>query len=420
MKSETKIEALIHCAVLAGLLGWVVACGGEATTEPVAEAHEEGGEQHAGGAPADGAAHEEAAGDGEIHLSETQRSNLEIRVAPAGRGRAAATVSMPATVEFDPDRVARVGPRVQAKVVRVTADLGERVEAGEIVAVLDSAELGRAQSTYLTAEAAQEAAEAEFRRRQPLAEERIVSQSDLQATEARYRQAKAERNAAREELRLLGLTEDAIREIDTSDVPLSRYELRTPSPGVVQERDLTPGDTLEANETPILVVDSSVLWVMADAYEQALPHLAVGQPVTLRVPALPRQTFEGQVDWISSALDETTRTVGLRAEVANPEGVLRAGMFGTADVHTRADDEDAEYALVPVDAVQTLGSRQVVFVPAGEKGAFRAREVVPGAEGGGRVEIRRGLEPQEPVVVAGAFDLMSALTARERSAAHAH
>ena len=78
------------------------------------------------------------------------------------------------------------------------------------------------------------------------------------------------------------------------------------------------------------------------------------------------------------------------------------------------------FALVPIDAVQNRGDDHVVFVPADEAGAFRAVAVEPGAEGGGQVEIRRGLDPGDPVVVAGAFDLMSALTARERSAAHHH
>ena len=189
---------------------------------------------------------------------------------------------------------------------------------------------------------------------------------------------------------------------------------------MVQRRDLVPGETIGGNETPIHVVDTGVMWVMADAYEQDLPRLAIAQPVTLRIAVLPDRVFEGAVDWISAALDEKTRTVRLRAVVENPDGVLRAGMFGTADIST-GNGGDGGFALVPIDALQSLEGRSVVFVPAQDhEGAYRAVEVVPGDEAGGQVEIRRGLEPGDPVVVEGAFDLMSALTARERSAAHSH
>lgn len=409
--------------VAVGLLVAAAACGGEGlsgsnapsptggeTQAAEADAEEGGREEHTG--HGEGAAHSD-----EIHLTEVQRASLEIRVAPAGEGTAAATVSAPATVTFDLDRVAKVGPRVRAKVVRVTKDLGDRVVAGGTVAVLDSPDLGRAKADFLTARASLQAAKAHYRRDQPLAEERIISRTALQESRAEFEKARAQRDAAREELRLLGLSDEAIQTVDRSDAPLSRYELKSPGSGVVQKRDLTPGETLDANQTPIHVVDSGVMWVMVDAYEQALPRLAVGQPVTLRVTVLPGETFEGEVDWISGALDETTRTVRLRAVVDNRDRLLRAGMFGTADIRT---GNGGGFALVPVDALQALGERQVVFVPADEEGTFRAVEVTPGAEGGGEVEIREGLEPGSLVVVDGAFDLMSALTATERSAAHSH
>lgn len=416
--------------MLAALVGTVGACGTDRAADDTTETHSAADgaadEAHA----QDGADHREGAGDeehageahrDEIHLEESQRSDLDIRVAPAGEGRAGTTVSAPATVAFDLDRVTRVGPRVQAKVVRVTRDLGDHVEAGETVAVLDSPDLGRAKAAYLSAQAGLEAAEAHYERDKLLAEDRIVSQNALQESRARYHQAQAERDAALEELRLLGLGEVEIGRVGSRDVPLSRYELQTPRGGMVQRRDLVPGETVGANETPIHVVDTGVMWVLVDAYEQDLPRLALAQPMTLRIAVLPDRVFAGEVDWISAALDETSRTVRLRAVVDNPDGVLRAGMFGTADIATADGGGGGGHALVPVDALQSLEGRSVVFVPApGHEGAYRAVEVVPGDEAGGEIEIRRGLEPGDPVVVEGAFDLMSALTARERSAAHSH
>lgn len=353
-----------------------------------------------------------------IHLTDTQRQRLSLEIAPAEAGTATAVVQAPATVRFDADRVARVGPRLEAKVLQVSKDLGESVEAGERVAVLDSVELGRAKARYLTADARFQSARAEYRRDQTLAEQQITSEAKLLDSKASYLQAKAERDAARAELRLYGLDES---DIDTVAVdgeqPLSRYVLTAPIGGVIQRRDLVPGQTISAQETPIHIVNDERMWVMIEAFERDLPRLRPGQRVELKVRALPGETFTGKTDWVSRELDEQSRTVRVRAVVPNEDGLLRAGMFGTARIATEGE---ARYALVPVDAVQTVGDDDVVFVPDNETGAFRAVTVTTGDEGGGQVEIRSGLAPGDRVVTAGAFDLKSALTAAGRSAAHSH
>ena len=400
-------------------LGVLAACNPGPSSDPAGgdnERLDDGGRGETG-AGHDGPTSSVSYGD-EVRLSDAQMATLGIRVESAGKGCADEALSAPATVAFDPDLVAKVGPRIRAKVITVTKDLGDVVAAGDVVVILDSPELGRMKSGFLAAQAGLEAADAEYRRDQPLAKDRIISEAALQQTRAHYLEALSKRDAAREELRLLGLDEGEISHDDHDASPLTRYELKTPRAGVIQKRDLTPGETIEANETPILVVDTSVMWVMIDAYEQALPRLALGQPVTLRIGVLPKHEFQGEVDWISAALDEKARTVRVRAAIANPEGLLRAGMFGTAEIHT---NELGELALVPIDSVQTLGDREVVFVPADEEddeeeeGVFRVADVELGDEGRGLVEIRQGLEPGQPVVVEGAFDLMSMLTAQERS-----
>ncbi|MES1945296.1 cation efflux family protein [Salinisphaera sp. PC39] len=353
-----------------------------------------------------------------MHLTKTQRQRLSLKIASAEAGSTAALVQAPATVRFDADRVARVGPRLEAKVVEITKDLGEKVRAGETVAVLDSVQLGRAKADYLTAAARYESARADYRRDQKLAGRQIVSEAELLDSRVGYLQAKAERDAARAELRLYGLDESAIDAIAVGgEQPLSRYELSAPMAGVIQRRDVMPGQTVSADETPIHIVNSERMWVMVEVAETDMPRLAPGQRMKLTVRALPGRTFTGKTDWVSRDLDEQSRTVRVRAIVPNGDGLLRAGMFGTARIHTESEQR---LALVPVDAVQTVDGRQVVFVPGQEPGAFRAMPVRTGAEADGRVEILAGVEPGERLVVSGAFDLMSALTASGRNAAHGH
>ncbi|MBK79867.1 MAG: efflux transporter periplasmic adaptor subunit [Gammaproteobacteria bacterium] len=375
-------------------------------------------------APDDHAAEESAghgddaaeSGERELHLSAEQRGLLKVGVDAAPRGHADAMVSAPAVVRFDPNRMARIGPRLEAKVVKVPIDLGERVRTGDLLAVLDSVELGRARARFLTANAMLETAQADFERERRLAEQQISSQEELLEAKARLSEAEAEQRAAMEALRLFGLSADEIASTGRGE-ELSRLTLTATMDGVVQRRDLSPGQTLGPADTPIHIVDNSRMWLMIDAFEGSLDRIALGQPVEFTSRALDGTRFPGRIDWVSHQLDEQSRTVTLRAVLDNPEGKLRAGLFGTARIQTGAGEGPPR---VPVDAVQRLGEEDVVFVPAEEDHAFRAVPVTLGHEGNGWVEITAGIAAGDPVVFEGAFDLMSALTASARSAEHGH
>lgn len=385
-------------------------------------AQNESGDDHSEGGDEQGReeGHEEGHEEGKrrIHLSKTQRERLDVKVAKATRGSATAVVQAPATVQFDADRIARLGPLLEAKVVKVTRDLGDTVSAGDTVAVLESVELGRAKARYLSAQARYGAALAEYQRDQNLAKQEITSQAELLKSKAAYLQARAERDSTRAELRLYDLDKKDIEAVAVGgEQPLSRYALIAPIDGTIQRRDLVPGQTVSAQETPIHIVNTGHMWVFIEAYEQDLGRLKPGLPVTLTVRALPGEQFEGQTDWVSDELDEQARTVRVRATVPNPDGKLRAGMFGTARIQA---DSEQSYALVPIDAVQSIDGEDVVFVPGDQDNEFKAVEVVTGSEGGGQIEIRQGLKPGDDVVAVGAFDLNSALSAGSRSAEHGH
>ncbi|MEC9482669.1 MAG: efflux RND transporter periplasmic adaptor subunit [Halomonas sp.] len=361
--------------------------------------------------------HQEAGADA-VHLTEEQLAPLTIRTAPAEPGSAEALLSLPATVTFNADHVAMIGPRVRAKLVRMTKALGEPVSAGEVVAVMDSVALGQAKASYLKARARFQTASAHYERQKALNAQQIASDATLVEARGRFREARADRDAAVETLRLYGLSREAIKAIDAnSEQPLSRYPLTSPIDGVLQRRDVSPGQTVGPESTPIHVVDTDTVWLEMDAFEKQIADLAVGQTVRLSLPALPEQGFQGQVDWISRELAAESRTLTVRAVIENPDGVLRAGMFGTATVQT---DGHPGALLVPVGAVQRLEDKPHVFVPGHEPGAFRAKPVTVGHESNGMIEVRAGIEAGQPVVVEGAFDLMSILTAGGRSAAHSH
>ncbi|MFQ5680335.1 MAG: efflux RND transporter periplasmic adaptor subunit, partial [Gemmatimonadota bacterium] len=313
-------------------------------------------------------------------------------------------------------RVALVGPRIRAKVERVLVDLGDVVREGTPLAGLSSVELGTAKAAYLTAAARLATRRATYEREERLFRDSISSEAELLEARALFREAEAELEASRETLRLYGLPRERIDAIEAGgEEPLSFFRLLSPVGGTVQRRDLSPGQTVEPDAAPVHVARLDRLWLMIDAFERDLPLLETGQPVRFTVRSLPGETFEAVTDWISYELDPETRTVRVRAVAENRGGLLRAGMFGTAAIQVEGQEARA---LVPVDAVQTLDGRRVLFVPAGEPGSFRPVSVRLGEEFDGTVEIVEGTAPGDSAVVAGAFELLSAATAEGREAEH--
>lgn len=400
----------------------MLAIGG--CSEPAQESHEEAGHDESAETTDshEGETHTEAEAEGgesgHVELTRSQLERLDIRLDEVRSGSAGDLVSAPATVEYNADLVARVGPRLDAKVVEVVADLGDRVAAGDPLAVLDSVALGKAKARHLTTKAKVDTERANFNRQQELNKKQIVSEAELLEARAQLAEARAEHDAADEELRLYGMTPEQIDAVrpDTEE-PLSRYVLRSPLEGTVQHRDVVPGETVGASETPFLVVNTESMWLMIQVAESDLAGLQSGQQVDLRLRSFPDAVFTGELNWISTQLDEQTRSARVRAVIQNVDGTLRDGMFGTASIQV---ESGSPVALVPTDAVQRLEQGEVVFVLGEKDGEFRAVPVKTGAENAGYVEIIEGLEPGATVVVAGAFDLMSALTAATRSAAHGH
>jgi cobalt-zinc-cadmium efflux system membrane fusion protein len=213
-----------------------------------------------------------------------------------------------------------------------------------------------------------------------------VTQSALEAAERRQH--------------ILGLNGKQIDSIGSEpDEQLSRFELRSPVAGRVIERDVAVGESVEANNVLFIIVNTSEMWLMADVYERDLLQLRTGLPVHFTVDGMPGMSFEGNVTWISSQVSDRTRTVRLRAELPNSDGLLRAKMFGQARIVLHKNEEVVS---IPADAVQTDGCCQLVFVQESET-VFEPRKIALGASANGFVEVLRGLNVGEAVASVGSF-----------------
>lgn len=352
----------------------------------------------------------------EVHLSSEQIKPLSIQVDKAEAGSARSSITRPATIQFNANRIARVGPRVSAKVEKVLVSLGDKLEEGQPIALLSSVELGKARAQYITAQARLETEKATYEREKSLFEKDISSEAAMLEARAKFKEAQANLRAVREKLRLYGVDEENFEGIgDTNQKPLSYFYVSSPVSGVLQKRDVVPGQTVGTNETPFHVVNTNTVWAMIDAYERDIAYLEPGQNVTLQVRSIGGQTFKGTVDWVSDELDQQTRTLPVRATIQNKDKKLKSGMYVQASIET---SQAKKNALVPVDAIQTIDGQSMIFVPGDKKGQFRAIPVKTGNEGSETVEIMSGIRPGDRIVTAGAFDLKSILTSKSRSASH--
>ena len=181
-------------------------------------------------------------------------------------------------------------------------------------------------------------------------------------------------------------------------------EVRAPFAGEIVERTAVRGALVEAGKSLFSLADRSVMWAMLNIPESALARVKVGQTVELRVESLPGQMFTGKLTWIGAEVDEKSRMARARAEVANPDGLLKSRMFAQARILTRS----AEGALLlPSSAIQRMEGKSFVFVKLAED-LFDARVVRLGAKFDGKVEIVVGLTAQEVLAVNHAFPLKSA------------
>ena len=404
-----------------------------ASTRPVVGQDEHDDHDHEGEEHAD-------EGEGEEHADEVRLTEEAVRqygvvVGQPERRPLSQTVVAPARVGFDVERMAHVGSLVQGRVSEIRAKLGDRVEAGDILLVIDSPELGRLQSEFLAARSSAEAAKPavtlarqSYERAQQLFDE---TEGGISLTEVQRRQAElaaAEREqiaadadlaATRNAMRLHGMTDEAIDQLAASGKVNPAYEVRAPIAGQVVEREVTPGELVGPDDESLLVLaDLSTVWVLADVAEAKLATLGVGSPASLDVPAMPGRTFEGTVTYVSPLVSEGTRTARLRVEVPNPDGLLRPGMFARAALGP-ADGGGEPVLSLPADAVMTVEGEPSVFVPVeGEPNTFARRAVSVGPRVGGFLPILSGIKEGQPVVIAGTFILKAEIG--KAGAAHEH
>jgi RND family efflux transporter MFP subunit len=268
------------------------------------------------------------------------------------------------------------------------------VRRGQSIAQVYSPELAEARTKYVSAQSMLDAHDRELQRTQKLVEIGAASRQELERIHAEHAAQLAEVQSARSRLELLGASGAASQEGSaTIDVP-------APIDGIVTERLGNIGVNVDPSTKLFTIVDLSSVWVVANVYEQDLHRIRDGVRAIVVAKAYPDRSFEGRVSYIDPQLSQETRTAKLRVDVANPQGVLRLGMFTDVSISAAGGTS----IQIPKGAVQSIGEHQVVYLPAPDDPTrFTEREVRVGRSMGDSVEVVSGVNAGESVVSQGSF-----------------
>jgi cobalt-zinc-cadmium efflux system membrane fusion protein len=307
-------------------------------------------------------------------------------------------IRVPGVVEPDAYDEVVVTPLVAGRVVRVAAELGQRVGRGQVLATIASPEMSEARARVQSSRAELEAHDRELRRTEKLVEIGAASRQELERAHAEHTAQVAEVDAARARVSLLrGGTAD-----DEAAGPSDLVTVRAPIDGTVVARAANAGLNVDPAAALFTIADLSTVWAIADVYEQDLARVAVGMRAAVTVPSLPDLQLEGRVAYIDPQIAAATRTARLRVELPNPGHRLRLGMFVSVSLDT--GDETSATLSVPRGAVQLVGDRAVVYVvDHADRHRFVERQVRLGAASGDRVAVQSGLTAGERIVVEGSF-----------------
>jgi membrane fusion protein, heavy metal efflux system len=309
------------------------------------------------------------------------------------------TLTCTAEVDYDRNQYARVAPRAPGVLSSVLKDLGDRVSQGDRLAVVTSTELGSAKAELLQARTLEALWVRNDEREQRLLRQRVSTERDVLQAETELAKARVAVSGARQRLRNLGISGAEIAAVCSSQDTSAALSVTAPFAGTVVARDAVEGEVVRTDRPLFAVADTRTLWAMLDVQEADIHRVRVGQPIVLAINGLPGETFPGRVTWVSAEVDRRTRTLRARAEVANADGVLRAGMFGRAVVHVSGPEQRV---VVPKEAVQWEGCCNVVFVRKNDR-LFEPRKVRLGHEAGPQWVVESGLSAGETVVTTGSF-----------------
>jgi len=315
-----------------------------------------------------------------------------IKVEPATEQLIQSQLLAPASVESDPARLAKISPPLSGRVEKLFVHLGDRVEKGQPLLILNAPDLAQAQADFVKAQSGLAQSQKTYARQKDLHEHGIGAQRDLEQAETDRTVAQSELGRAKKRLEQLGVSTDA---------PVGPLVVRSPITGRVVDLAVTGGEFKnDMNAVLMTVADLSTVWLTASVQEKDLRRVKVGDEATAVFSAYPDEHFVGKVFSVADLLDLDTRSVKVRVAIDNPEGRFKPGMFATV----RFAGTSTPRVVVPTTALVQRGDESFAFVEVGDF-VFEPRRVATGPQQGGVTVITEGLDAGTRVVTSEALVL---------------
>jgi membrane fusion protein, heavy metal efflux system len=350
-------------------------------------------------AAAAGAATGDAPADTAIHLTPSQLSGLTVNTVATLGFRSEQVAD--GRIALNGDTATQVFSPYSGRVIRVMAGLGAHVKKGAPLFSIEAAEFAQTQSDLLNALSQLKLAKIAEERRHAAFDSKGGSQQDWQQAQADLAAAQTALDSVRNRLLIFGQTDAQIAALERAKTPSPITFVTAPIEGVVSDRQVGPGQYLQAgNSTPVYTIgDLATVWLEADVREVEAPLVEIGQAVEVRVLALPGKVFEAKLTAVGSAVDPVTHRVPVRATIANPDGKLKPQMFASFSIITSGE---SDALAVPEEAVVREGDAARVWVVQADNG-LALRQIRTGRINNGMVEVLEGLEPGEKVVTRGSL-----------------
>ncbi len=303
-------------------------------------------------------------------------------------------------IDADATRLARIGSPVAGRITDLLVTEGEHVKRGQVLARLHSTELSDAQFAFLKSYSQHQVSERAAERAARLVKADVIGAAEMQRRQAEVVQSNAELSAFRQQLKVLGMSDQAIQELEKSHKLNSEYSIVSSIDGTVLDRKITIGQIVQPAEIAFMVADLSNVWMVADIPELNAGGVAVHQAVEAEIAAFPNETITGRLSFVSATVNPETRTVRVRMNLANPRGKYKPAMLATMTLQDKVQREE----VVPLTAIVREDNQDHIFVERSPD-TFILRQIATGAQFGDTRVVKSGVAPGEKIVIDGAFHL---------------
>ena len=374
---------------------------------------------HAGhdhGAPAE--EKEPPVQENEVELTAATATRIGLTVEQVELRTVSSLIRATGTIASNADLMSHVTPRIRGRVDTVQATLGQKVRKGDVLAVLDSVDLGVARAALLKAKAMLSAAQANFEREDRLLKKEATTEPDYLTAKAAHLMAEAEFRSSRETLLLYGLSAKEVDSLSWDHAePIGKFPICAGIDGTIVEKHITVGEVIDTTDRIFTISDLSRVWLLVDVFRRDLAQIRIGQRVDVVLEGQGGRC-EGRIVYIADAVRADTRTVEARVELVNDAHTLRPGSF--ASVSIEAGDPKAAVTAVSPEALQTMGETTFVFKKLEKADHYERVPVTVGRRSGPWVEILGGLAPGEEIVTQGSFILKSEMLRAQMGHGHEH